>query len=315
MNAFQKRNGFDAHCGCLAISHNATANSAPVCRRCQATDLTQFAKNRRNLCRDCQLKLKREDSQSRNRDIEYSRCRHAKAHLAGQRSPTVFLRTMCGKLAAKKLRRGLEFSLTPSILVGMLEAQNGQCAATGSIMDHRYKSLKTISIDRLDNSIGYTENNIRLVCKWVNLGRGAYSLDEFSMVLDDLYDPIGKQKPPTDVGVRQFLSSRMTVIRSKCSCSRRDYDINTDYLYDISQIQSNACYLSGSPLIYASNNLRSCSVDRIDCDKGYVRGNIQLTCLWANIARGTHTSEEFKAALTDALSSRVLDQTKLAKLV
>ena len=43
------------------------------------------------------------------------------------------------------------------------------------------------------------------------------------------------------------------------------------------------------------------SLDRIDCNEGYVRGNIQFVCIMANLAKHTSTSEmlvEFCAAVS-----------------
>jgi hypothetical protein len=38
-------------------------------------------------------------------------------------------------------------------------------------------------------------------------------------------------------------------------------------------------------------------LDRIDNDLGYVDGNVQFVCVWANKARGTYKDEVFKDIL------------------
>ena len=82
-----------------------------------------------------------------------------------------------------------EFSLTLPFLVELYEKQDGKCALSGSLMrtndnrdtcpdDERINPDK-LSIDRIDSSRGYTEDNVQLVCCWVNLMKLDMSMDTF----------------------------------------------------------------------------------------------------------------------------------------
>lgn len=80
------------------------------------------------------------------------------------------------------------FDLTPLFLEELLRKQQGRCAWTGVPMSTDIGSdrLRLITLDRLDNTRGYTRDNIALVCKAANQARGNVSLEEFVRFLDDV---------------------------------------------------------------------------------------------------------------------------------
>jgi len=62
--------------------------------------------------------------------------------------------------------------------------KNGKCAVTNRSFDHtvetKYKQCPFVaSPDRIDNDKGYTRDNVRFVCYWVNRCRSNYDLDDF----------------------------------------------------------------------------------------------------------------------------------------
>jgi len=78
------------------------------------------------------------------------------------------------------ISRGYVWDITIEDIATLYELQNGKCALTGwSIEWSIQKWDHTASIDRIDNSIGYTLDNIQLVHKTVNMARGTLSVDEF----------------------------------------------------------------------------------------------------------------------------------------
>ena len=64
-----------------------------------------------------------------------------------------------------------------------LEQQNGLCALSGIKLDAGGSGCKlneiTASLDRVDNSTGYTKDNIQWVHKDINMMRGPLSVDKF----------------------------------------------------------------------------------------------------------------------------------------
>lgn len=78
----------------------------------------------------------------------------------------------------KKCRhRNLICTITLDDLKHLWEQQNGKCVLTGINMtlDSHYTN---VSVDRLDTTKGYTIDNIRLTCWWVNMARNTLSDEE-----------------------------------------------------------------------------------------------------------------------------------------
>lgn len=78
-------------------------------------------------------------------------------------------------------------SLTPTDLREIYDSQGGRCALSGMPLDiaeapshanRRPSGPWKISIDRLDNSLGYVKGNVRLVTQMANLCRNVYSDDD-----------------------------------------------------------------------------------------------------------------------------------------
>lgn len=65
-------------------------------------------------------------------------------------------------------KKGLEFDLVMTDLVEMLDRQGGRCAVTGMAFDikpHPKRGEKRpfcMSLDRIENSLGYTKGNVRI---------------------------------------------------------------------------------------------------------------------------------------------------------
>lgn len=79
-------------------------------------------------------------------------------------------------------RRKYTFEITADDVADIYEQQGKKCLLTGQDLifpSMGLMSLINVSIDRIDNDIGYTRHNIRLVTKEVNMMRGTYTNQEF----------------------------------------------------------------------------------------------------------------------------------------
>ena len=78
--------------------------------------------------------------------------------------------------------RGLAFDLTAKDIRDLYDEQQGLCALSGQPiflpLSSKYASV-TASVDRIDNSKGYTRENVQLVHKHINMLRGPMQVDEF----------------------------------------------------------------------------------------------------------------------------------------
>jgi hypothetical protein len=79
----------------------------------------------------------------------------------------------------------------------------------------------------------------------------------------------------------------------------RNKNCNIDYKYiiELYEFQNKKCAITGIELTHLRNgvkNLTNISIDRIDSNVGYIKGNIQLVCTWANLAKTSLSMEDFK---------------------
>jgi|LauGreDrversion4_2_1035121.scaffolds.fasta_scaffold325588_2 hypothetical protein len=78
-----------------------------------------------------------------------------------------------------------------------------------------------------------------------------------------------------------------------------EFNISLDYVMKLLKKQDGRCALTGWPLEFTRGssaertNPYVCTMDRIDNNKGYVTGNIRLTCWKANKIRGSLSDSEF----------------------
>jgi hypothetical protein len=75
--------------------------------------------------------------------------------------------------------RNLTFNITKEFVWELINKQNFKCKISGLPITFKDNSA---SIDRLDNSIGYEENNIQLVHKDINRMRNSYTLEYFIQI-------------------------------------------------------------------------------------------------------------------------------------
>lgn len=99
-----------------------------------------------------------------------------------------------GRWRAGAKSRNYPFEVSVEYLQELLEGQNFKCAYTNMDMlcpkTYNEKREMTsspylLSLDRIDNELGYTEGNVQFVCVWTNKAKGAYSHKTFKDILNN----------------------------------------------------------------------------------------------------------------------------------
>lgn len=100
---------------------------------------------------------------------------------------------------------------------------------------------------------------------------------------------------------RNFLARTVSKTRYSARKIRSlEFDIDTDYVMKLGERQGWRCALTGWPLQFTrggkfdGKNPRAATMDRKDNSKGYVKGNIQLTCAMPNIIRRHLSMQQFR---------------------
>ena len=79
-------------------------------------------------------------------------------------------------------------------------------------------------------------------------------------------------------------------------------EVDADYCFDIGEKQNWLCAISGDEMEFTRGgtnfggkwcNPKSCTIDRIDSGKGYVKGNIQLVTWEINGIKSHHDNDQF----------------------
>lgn len=101
--------------------------------------------------------------------------------------------------------------------------------------------------------------------------------------------------------VRKFVNRLHQKVKYEATARRHlEFTITVDELVELYQKQAGQCALTGWPLeLHSGGNYRGgknprvLTIDRIDSQSGYVIGNIQLTCLQANILKAAMPQQDF----------------------
>lgn len=97
--------------------------------------------------------------------------------------------TITGKYIGRTERRakliGLKYDLSPEFLLILLEKQNYKCALSG--LDIHFND-DTASLDRIDSSQGYLEDNTQWVHKDINRMKNLYNQDYFIFMCKRVVD-------------------------------------------------------------------------------------------------------------------------------
>ena len=141
------------------------------------------------VCSCCGQKLPKTNFSRSHKDKIHNvckSCRSAKAQdYANTREGRIYRLSKDAKKRAKK--KGIEYSISDSfwdrVDEGML------CDVTGVPMSMSSADQKCmISLDRIDSSKGYTDENCRLVCYAVNMACGPWGWDEFVDLVKPYFD-------------------------------------------------------------------------------------------------------------------------------
>jgi hypothetical protein len=101
---------------------------------------------------------------------------HSKRQRQRLSNPKECLKQLCRVAKSRAQKKNFEYSLDPEILYSMAKKTGFKCEITGIELDFKQGQggwkPNSPSVDRIDNSLGYTMSNIRLVCWEFNRLKG-----------------------------------------------------------------------------------------------------------------------------------------------
>jgi hypothetical protein len=169
------------------------AEATKVCRDCgQELPLSQFYRCSKggqgvaSYCKPCANKRKTANRQAR---LQHYRAYHRDYKSRRRKSRPE--KALFSETKHQASRRNLFFSLTPEWFSRRILAN--RCELTGLEFEYGRKSLRRPSPDRIDNSLGYTDDNTRLICWGLNALKSHHSEAEFIAFLQDVQAGLNEQ--------------------------------------------------------------------------------------------------------------------------
>lgn len=124
--------------------------------------------NRHYWCRDCFREYDKSRRVSTNRK-----------NRERSKSPEARLKQLLATNTAD--RSSLDFNT----LWNRLESNGFKCEITGAEFNYEPRNPKAMSLDRINPSKPYTNDNVRFVCLWINLAMSNWGFDKLKEVIDD----------------------------------------------------------------------------------------------------------------------------------
>lgn len=154
--------------------------------------------------------------------------------------------------------------------------------------------LDRISIDRIDNTIGHTNDNCVISCIFCNYAKNVYTKEQWIQTIDILngnINTINFNNTPVNNNMIKYMTG---ILKEK-----KKYNINTvDRIWIFNQLNKTKwiCELSGIP-IYSTTQSRypfNVSIDRINNNEYHINNNCQVVCSFINNGKNKLPNDEFK---------------------
>ena len=167
------------------VEENIKLRKCRCCREYKILNSLNFVKRTsengwRGFCRICynkQIRRKQEvNNTERLRSLKYLQTRKEK-------DPFGFLLQTARGNAKKKFR---EFSITKEILIEKFNLQEGKCFYTGLTLNKIIGFPDSISIDRIDSTLGYIPENIVLCTYKVNVMKNDLSFEQLISICKNI---------------------------------------------------------------------------------------------------------------------------------
>lgn len=188
------------------VASRPQRNDPNICRGCGAKRGTKPFHGKKNQCNDCYNEYLRNWRKNNPEKWRAWKSTHRKAlqrnvRRAIQKTHKSFLTYLMSNLtkvsrkhktrsyrtlSPKRLAILSDVQIDRNFLLALYDQQHGCCALSRLPMTHRLNDLYAISVDRIDSEKGYVPDNIQLVCKWVNLGKGSKNNSDFRRLLLEL---------------------------------------------------------------------------------------------------------------------------------
>lgn len=170
------------------------------CHDCQTQDYDLFYPYIKKYCKACYTKRTKERNDGKSpEEKELTKIKQK----AWSNNNLIKVRVLGAKQRAKK--NHMEFNIDEEYVNQLLVEQNYRCKYSGEIMllscdaeKNTRLTLKTVSIERIDSTMGYVKGNVALVTSIVNSMKNDLSVSQFFDEIEIIYQNIKASKELSD---------------------------------------------------------------------------------------------------------------------
>lgn len=217
------------------------------------------------------------------------------------------------RIRANAINRSKDFSITIEEAWDLFSSQNNKCMLTGMDISFCDKDGKiTASLDRINNNLGYTIDNVWWIHKDVNLIKFTNSVSELLYWADlvvnkDESENTLEYTPNTNKkwkGFGQLSGSYWLTVQRGALSRDIECSVSIEHCWNKFIYQNGKCSITGLPLVFAPSQKRqveqTASLDRVNSDLGYIEGNIQWVHKTINRMKW-HLDEDYFKSLCKAI--------------
>lgn len=180
----------------------------------------------------------------------------------------------------------------------------------------------SISLDRIDSTKGYTKDNIQLLSYKANVVKNDVDFNTFKLIVENLrsYVPIEhatdndtrkiilrdrdeyikiSNREKDKIKLRNIETCLSGNAKKRAKKKNLEFSINTNYIKSIFPLD-NICPILKKKFVFGENFVMddfSATIDRIDNNKGYVKGNIRIISAKANSVKNSLSIDELEFML------------------
>lgn len=267
------------------------------CRACKANESKKYAGNasvEEKVCTGCKRMLPRQSFNASNmtKDGLLHRCRTCFSSLTRRLKRAVSAAKRKSEKRSKRDASRGQFDLTYEILLRKYHEQKGRCYISGIPMVPETNHLFTISVERIDNSKGETDDNVVLACHCFN-HKAQMSREKFYFLA------YHHDQPMTDDELKHELGQKGIFEKMASACHTMDRtrgltsDMTAEALRQKFVDQQGLCAYSGIRMQVGSNlGTFQASIERVDRTKPHIIDNVVLIILGLNIGGSVNLTPE-----------------------
>lgn len=183
-------------------------------------------------------------------------------------------------------RRNINFELTFIDLWNLFLKQNRKCALSGQDINfmsahfmRKNKIEQTSSLDRINNNLGYTIENVQFVHKdvnWIKHKLNETFFIDMCMKIHN-YQKYQWAKHQSIISDKKYFNINFKRIKNAAFKFKKPFNVSKKFLLKLFLKQGGICPISGLPICFKEikTKQQTASLDRIDSKFGYNKKNVQ----------------------------------------